>query len=229
MFFSYKNQSIPAIRIGDVELPEAMEFKFLGIWFDSKLKWQVHIDNLLLKIKCNSNLLRNSKNFLNKHALFSIYFAHIYSHLTYGMLLWGNMATKSQLNRLQKVQNKCVSFIMNKRILTKDYKFLKLLTIDDMIWLHNVKLGHRLRHSHLLITISNLCRTDSKNCTLKKTHDYATRYKKDEIHPMASSKDYETSYLVKVVTVYNDIPESFKKLTAIPLFDRTIKSYHFLS
>ena len=115
---------------------------------------------------------------------------------------------KSQLNKLQKVQNKCVSLIMNKSILTKDYTPLKLLTIEDTIWLYNVKLGHRLRHSHLPITIGNPCHTDSKNRTLKKTHDYDTRYKKNEIHPMASSKDYKTSYLVKVMKAYNDIPES---------------------
>ena len=76
MSFSCKNHVAPEIRIGDVVLP-ATEFKFLGIWFDSKLRWHIHIDKLLLKLKHNSNLLKNSRNFLNKQALLSVYYAHI--------------------------------------------------------------------------------------------------------------------------------------------------------
>ena len=110
-----------------------------------------------------------------------------------------------------------------------DYKSHKLLTIDNMIWLNNVKMGQKLRHSHLQSTITNLCCTDYRNCTLEKRHDYATRHKEDEVHPLAVTKDYESSYLVKVVTFYNQIPEPLKKLTAISIFDHAIKSYHFLS
>ena len=229
MSFLCGNRVVAPIKIGNVALPEATEFKFLGIWFDLELRWNCHIDKLLLKIKQNSNLLKTSRKFLNKHALLSIYFAHIYSHLNYGLLLWGNMATKSQINQLQKVQNKCVSYIMNKKMLTMDFKSNKLLTIEDMIWINNAKMGHKLRHSQLPSRIVSLCQTDCRNCTLDKTHACSTRYKKDQIRPLAVTRYYELCYLVKVITVYNQLPESLKKLTTISLFDHAIKAYHFLS
>ena len=173
--------------------------------------------------------MKASRNFLNKQSLFSIYFAHIYSHLNYGSLVWGNMATKSQINRLQQVQNKCVSYIMSKKMLTKDFKSNKLLTVDDMIWINNAKMGHMLRHSQLPSQITHLCRTDGSNHTLQKTHTYCTRYKRDELRPLAVSRHYDSSYLVKVITVYNQLPESLKKFTTNSVFDHAIKPFHFLS
>ena len=70
MSFVNRKCAADPIKIGEVSLPEATEFKFLGIWFDSKLKWNCHIDKLILKIKQNSNLLKASRNFLNKQSLF---------------------------------------------------------------------------------------------------------------------------------------------------------------
>ena len=229
MSFVYGKGKIAPIKIESVPLPEATKFKFLDIWFDSKLRWNCHIDKLLLKIKQNSNLLKVSPKFLNKQSLLSIYFAHIYSHLNYRSLVWGNMATKSQINRLQQVQNKCVSYTMNKKLLTTDFKLNKLLIVNDMIWINNPKMGYRLRHSQLPSQIINLCRTDGRDRTLQKTHSYCTHYKRDELCPLAMSRHYESSYLVKVITVYNQLPESLKKLSTKAAFDHAIKAFHFLS
>ena len=206
-----------------------MEFKFLGVWFDDTLKWNSHINWLMLKLKRNCNLLKTSRHFLNKHALLSIYYTHICSHLNYGLILWGNMATRTQINKLQKVQNKCVSYIMNKKVLTQDFKLNKLLTIDDMLWINNVKIGYKLRHSHVPVCVSDLCLTDSKCRPLTKKHWYNTSKRNDLYHPSVHSKHYESSYLVKAITLYNQIPESFNKLTSISSFVHSIKSYHFLS
>ena len=139
------------------------------------------------------------------------------------------MATKSQINCLQQVQNKCMSYIMNKKMLTKDFKSNKLLTVDDMIWINNAKMGHRLRHSQLPYQITYLCQTYGNNRTLQKTHNYCTHYKRDELCPLAVSRHYDSSYLVKVITVYNQLPESLKKITTNSVFNHAIKAFHFLS
>ena len=138
------------------------------------------------------------------------------------------MAMKSQLNRLQQVQIKCVSYIMNKKMLTKDFKQNKLLTVDDMIWINNAKMGHRLKQSQLPRQIVHLCWTDGSNRTLQKTHNYCTRYKRDELRPLAMSRHYDLSYLVKVIAVHNQLPESLKTYPINSVFDHAIKAFHFL-
>ena len=124
MLFNYKNVKNTPISIGSETLPEATEFKFLGTWIDSSLNWKCHINQLMLKLNRNAHMLRMGKKFLSTKALLSVYYAHIYSHLMYGILLWGNMATTSQLNKLQKVQNKCISCILNKKTTDQDYQCL---------------------------------------------------------------------------------------------------------
>ena len=116
MTFGHHNKKAQCpIKIGTVTLPEATEFKFLGTWIDKDLNWKHHVNQLQLKINRNLHMLRMGKKFLSRSALLSVYYAHIYSHLTYGILLWGNMASKTQLNRLQKIQNKCITAITNKK------------------------------------------------------------------------------------------------------------------
>ena len=114
-------------------------------------------------------------------------------------------------------------------MLTKDFKSNKLLTVEDMIWIKNAKMAHRLRHSQLPSRIVHLCQTDGSNRTLQKTHHYCTHYKRDELCPLAVSRHYDSSYLVKVITVYNQLPETLKKIASNSVFDHAIKSFHFLS
>ena len=65
--------------------------KFLGTWIDYKLQWKTHTSNLLMKLKQNINLLKVGNKFLSKASKKICYYAHIYSHIMYGLVIWGNM------------------------------------------------------------------------------------------------------------------------------------------
>ena len=91
------------ITIDNYTLPEVTKTKFLGIWIDRSLTWQLHFDQLCLKLVKNTQLLCISKNHLNMQTKKLIYYAHFYSHLTYGCTIWGNMLRKEQLQKLQKL------------------------------------------------------------------------------------------------------------------------------
>ena len=97
------------IEIEGVEIPEVDCTKFLGVWIDQNLKWEKHVNNLVLKLKRNHHLLRTSKNLLNTHAKKIIYFSHVQSHVTYCLSVWGNMLNQSQLVRIDKVLLDCIS------------------------------------------------------------------------------------------------------------------------
>ena len=51
-----------------------------------------------------------------------VYHSHIASHIQYGLLLWSNNATESQLNKLQKIQNKCLKYLLPKETPRKSKK-----------------------------------------------------------------------------------------------------------
>ena len=145
------------------------------------------------------NLLKTSKKFLSQHSLLSVYYAHFFSHISYGITLWGNMVQLSLLAKLQRVQNRCLSFIFNKPLINTDYTSNRILRMRDILWINNVKLGHKLLHSHLPAKILSLCTTDSNSKDLMRTHRYSTRNKNLKNLPKANTKNYYNRYLVKSI------------------------------
>ena len=123
MNFSHSSlQGAPLhINIDCITLPVATSFKFLGVWLDNKLTWQYHINQLLLKIKKTTQLLRTSQNMLNLQTKRVLYFAQIYSHLSYGIITWGNMLNVGQKHKLEKTHQKCCRLVgKNNNLLSLD-------------------------------------------------------------------------------------------------------------
>ena len=55
------------------------------------------------------------KNLLDRDSLQKIYFAHIHSHLNYGLTIWGSMLSSSSLKELSKLQTNCIELIAPQR------------------------------------------------------------------------------------------------------------------
>ena len=84
-------------------IPLVKHTKFLGVYLDNELSWQVHINHVLDKIQANKHLLSLGRNLLDSLTLRNIYYAHIHLHISYGLTVWGSMASKAQLSNLKKV------------------------------------------------------------------------------------------------------------------------------
>ena len=82
------------IHLEDSIIKTSNSTKFLGITIDDSLSWTIHINNLFDKLLSNKRLLQNAKKILLSSTLKLIYYAHIQSHLTYGLSVWGNMISK---------------------------------------------------------------------------------------------------------------------------------------
>ena len=110
IIFSPKNESSKEIelKLGGHTIPCRTETKFLGVWIDKNLDWKKQVDVLLTKLRQNVGLLKKSKNILDRYALRSVYYAHIHSHLSYAISVWGSMLSPKQIQKLQKVQNTCL-------------------------------------------------------------------------------------------------------------------------
>ena len=96
------------IRLGNIELPRVEIIKFLGMWLDQNLTWDKHLSKLKSKIKRNMTLLQTGISLLDVNSKKILHYAQIYSHLSYGISLWGNMVSANKLESIQKLQNKCI-------------------------------------------------------------------------------------------------------------------------
>ena len=164
-----------SIEIEGIVVPLIDQTKFFGIWLDKNLSWKYHVNNLVIKLKRNLNMLKESQYLLNKHCMKLIYYAQIYSHLSCGISLWGNHLTKENIENLQKIQNKCMQCILKKKIINKkDYKSLKILQINQIIKLETVKFAYKIKNSLLPQQILLCVKTDQHGKSLEKVHQYNT-------------------------------------------------------
>ena len=117
---------------------------------------------------------------------------HIQSHINYGLVMWGGMINNKMLNRLQRIQTKCLQYI-SKRI--SQLHELKLLSVKQLVQLEHAKLGYRLQNKLLPRKIIQIIATDSSNKSLEKTHRYHTRNKNKLNLPKIKNKNYRDSFL----------------------------------
>ena len=184
--------------------------KFLGLWIDEKLNWSQHCNYLITKLKRNLALVCNTKNLFNQTTLKLIYHAHIQSHVNYGLVVWGGMINNEMLNRLQRIQTKCLKYI-NKGI-SQPHE-LKLISVKQLVQLEHARLGYRLQNKLLP---KKIIATYSSNKSLEKTHRYHTRNKNKLNLPKIKNKNYRNSFLY----------QANKQIMLLPKIESSKVSYH---
>ena len=203
--------------------------KFLGVILDNKLSWKNHYEQLKCKILRNYALLRRSKNLLNTQGMKMLYYAQIYSHLSYCVVLWGSMLSSTFRKNLQTLQNKCVKLLnINKSV---DYLYAKhhVLKLDHVIDLEQKKLGYKLIHGELPVNLEKLILTDSFGTTLKKQHCYNTRGKQLPNLPNHISKTYNESFLLQSLKKFNGLDPTVKTCKTLNAFARKVKKTAIMS
>ena len=189
MLFRGKEAStIDYITIDNEKITESESTKFLGLWMNKNLNWKKHTSILINKIKRNTILNKNTKNMFDTLKL--IYYTHIHSHITYGLNIWGGMVTEEVLNKIQKVQNYCMSMIQPNQNIKITAKKEKILNISSLIRLEHLKLGYRMLHNSLPPQINTHLSTNQNKNSLEKSHKYDTRNKNKPNLPKIKNKIY---------------------------------------
>ena len=91
-FWSVDRKLPENLIVNGLQIPEVKETKFLGVFLDKNLNWEHHMTYLYNKINSNCYLLGLSRKFLNENNLVKLYYAHVYSHIKYGITAWGSMS-----------------------------------------------------------------------------------------------------------------------------------------
>ena len=76
------------IKLGDTQIPTKTFMNVLGVTFDSKLNWSVHIANNILKAKKSLYALRLLRPFFNKEKMRILLDSNFYSVLYYNSSVW---------------------------------------------------------------------------------------------------------------------------------------------
>ena len=89
MFFTNKKTYyLPELELNNCKIAKTNHLKFLGVTFDDKMTFKLHINNLTLKISRHIALLYQIKDLMPSYVLKCIYYAHIYPLLNYCNPIW---------------------------------------------------------------------------------------------------------------------------------------------
>jgi len=113
-------------------ITEVSRIRYLGIVFDKHLKWNLHIHNLLGKLRTITYKFIKLKNLIPTQTIRIVYFALYQSIYQYGLLIWGGLG-ECILKQLQVNQNKIVRICLNKYALegstSRNYRDLGVLPV----------------------------------------------------------------------------------------------------
>ena len=139
------------IKINNISLQKVNSVKYLGIFFDDKLNWSVHIENLCRYLARCSGLFCRLRNYIPKDTLCLLYYNLVYSKVQYGILTYGT-AAKSLLHKIVININRILRIITFSSIYTSVmslYKSLKFLNVYDIYCLELGKFMHKLHNNKL--------------------------------------------------------------------------------
>ena len=84
--------------------------KYLGLLVDEHLTWEEHINGISKKVSRSIGIITLLRNSMSTDLLVNLYYSLIYSHLIYGIHVWGS-ACQTVLEKVQVLQNKAVRVI----------------------------------------------------------------------------------------------------------------------
>lgn len=204
----------PTILIEDNEIELIDHSKFLGLILDCNLSWDLHVASVLKKI--NSGLYAIKKMFplCSLETLKLIYFAHVHSHIAYGISVYG--ATKKEnLNEILKVQKKAIRTMLKlgyNESVKDHFKSLNILTVFSLYIFQSI----------MFIKENNIC----NNVSLEYVkHNYNTRNKKSfnlqhhRLELFKKKPEYAGNKFLSTLPLY------IKKETDSKIFKNKLKNY----
>ena len=111
------------------------------------------------------------------------------------------MLQQYQINKLQKIQNKCVELIdSSRKHVNAKFSELRILKVSEIIELELAKIGFKLIKGILPKKILETISTDASLKNLDKKHHYQTRQKILQNLPRTKCKLYSASFLCKSIS-----------------------------
>ena len=181
--------------------------KLLGIHLDNNLNWGTHVSTVISKMKSGMHMINNLKNTVPIYTLKDIYYAHVNSHLVYGLHIWGPMLSQKDLKRLFVEQKKCVRSIVKARYNAHTdpiFSKLKILKTAELIDLNQILFMFDIKNQNVSSRIRNLFSFSTKK--------YVTRNAQVPIVIKHRTKAMNSSVFVKSIKLWSSLGSEVNKL-----------------
>ena len=193
--------------------------KYLGIMFDSHLKWKEHVKLVSNKVKRGIGIISKTRLFVSQSILFliNLYYTLIYSFLNYGITAWGNTypSTTQPLLLFRKRALRLITFSGYREHTNPLFIKFEILKFHDLVEYNNALFVFNSEVFNNFFTPVNL------------QHNYRTRLasKSSFSLPKARTKYGKFSIRFAGTQIWNSVDESIKKTTSISNFKIQMKQF----
>lgn len=212
------------LNICDKDIARVNSTKFLGLEIDESITWTNHIKKVCSKISSGLYMIRNIKNIMPPWVKRMIYMSFVQSYLTYGLLLWGPMALKSNLSQIAKLQKRAIRLIDNSTYNAPSqplFKKHKILQISDLINLELGKFMYKYCERSLPTPILRLFEPNSQY------HEYNTRNRQAANVPTHKREIFHKSFLCQSPAFWLTLNNNVKNAKSLSCFIRHLKRNMF--
>ncbi|KAI8516814.1 hypothetical protein Bbelb_053950, partial [Branchiostoma belcheri] len=140
----------PPLSVNGIELQQVQGMKILGVFLQSNLRWNSHVDSICCKSSQRLFLLRKLKHFhISSEDLVTVYVSYIRPVLEYAAPVWHSGLTTELSNKVEKIQRRAVRIIMSAKYTsyTEGWSYLGLPTLQSRRLLLTVNFANSLRQS----------------------------------------------------------------------------------
>lgn len=174
------------IKVGDDNISEVDNFKFLGLWLSFDLSWSKHIDQVSIKISRATGAIRKLGSFFPCKILLFLYHSLVGSHLTFHILNWGETNEKAF-----KLQKRAIRAVHNAHYLAHTspiFRSCGALKVQDLYRTALLKFYYKFLNRNLPLFFLNL--PIKTNAMLQKVKR-PTRNRDDLATPRAAPSSLE--------------------------------------
>lgn len=199
-------------RLTQTKIKSVSNIKYLGIYLDNHLRWDVHVKNTHKKIRGLLHKFKVLRDILKIKETIIVYKSLVESILRYGIIGWGGVA-KSILEPLQRIQNQIIKIIYSKNIrYTTDILYNECKLFDIRQIYSSVLLLNQFKNKNQMLFIS---------------HDYHTRSNMNKNQIILKSKKtigqrYFKYYCSKI---YNILPSTLRNKKSYLLFKKSVNTW----
>jgi hypothetical protein len=207
-------------------IAQVQNTKFLGVYIDETLKWDVHIRQVVSKISRNCGIIAKLKYKLPKRLLQTLYNSLILPYLNYCPMIWANFEKPNKLDKIFKIQKKVARIISNSAFGTHAAPLLSMfsfLRIDDLSKLQTCEFMYKFYNNQLPSVFNDYFTTNSE------IHSYNTRRAKDFHLFSVKTCSRKKSIIFQGPKIWNSLSEGIKNSTSLTVFKCNLKSFFFSS
>ena len=129
LFTKRRQQYNIRIILDGQEISRKTFVKFLGIVVDHHLNWEEHIRQCKMKVVSALFALRSARKLINEETAKMLYYALVYPHLSYGILLWGS-TYKTYIDQLVVLQKRAIRIVADSNWIEHTPPIFKRLDLE---------------------------------------------------------------------------------------------------